>query len=539
MSDMRLSSCNVVAVAVIIAASTLPQCLAQPSGPPKLGDLLEDPGREPPQPSVQNRKTSRLPVPDDAAIRAARALVEQVSGDVSGNPVRRSEKLLAASRQATDSAHRYVLLLDAEQAALAGGDHASVMDIVAIRAGEFEIDHLEVRVDRLGEFLTPKAKADPELLRGLCDHALETARRGLEQDALPQAKAAVDLAASMARSILGAGKTRKNEALTRLGGEKQDQAGHLLKRIVRRTNLLAQYRTAVDTLQTHPNDEAANGIVGRYLCFERGDWAAGLPALAKGDRKDLAVVAAQEVTSLAQEKPDPKGVATVAAAWWTVVETTKPDHATAESIKRHAADLYASVVGNLDDPLDKAVAEKRMKAVGDAPGDATRLARTASPRASRGWTILFRSQDPTHWNARVDAGGSFAVPLSAAPAGVRFLRLLRASDDAFVIVPMTNAQLDGKGPVSDRFGWAGEPFHQWNAHHLGIYGLDAVAPRARVSIIHLGGTDRLGWGFGHKTFVDDRQYYSWAGEEIRETIFEIAVKTSDLTAAERGHLLTK
>jgi hypothetical protein len=51
--------------------------------------------------------------------------------------------------------------------------------------------------------------------------------------------------------------------------------------------------------------------------------------------------------------------------------------------------------------------------------------------------------------------------------------------------------------------------------------------------------DRAGSGFGHKVFVDDKQYYSWAGKEIAPTAFEIAVTANPLSEEERKHLLTK
>ena len=47
-----------------------------------------------------------------------------------------------------------------------------------------------------------------------------------------------------------------------------------------------------------------------------------------------------------------------------------------------------------------------------------------------------------------------------------------------------------------------------------------------------------GSGFGHKTFVDKEQGYSWKGKEIPKTMFEIAVTTEPLTDAEKGQLLS-
>jgi serine/threonine protein kinase len=53
------------------------------------------------------------------------------------------------------------------------------------------------------------------------------------------------------------------------------------------------------------------------------------------------------------------------------------------------------------------------------------------------------------------------------------------------------------------------------------------------------GDDHAGSGFGHKVFVDDKQYYSWRGKEIPPITFEIAVTADPLTHEERKQLLTK
>jgi serine/threonine protein kinase len=51
--------------------------------------------------------------------------------------------------------------------------------------------------------------------------------------------------------------------------------------------------------------------------------------------------------------------------------------------------------------------------------------------------------------------------------------------------------------------------------------------------------DFAGSGFGHKSFVDDKQYYCWQGKEIPPTAFEIAVSADALTEAERQWLVVK
>jgi serine/threonine protein kinase len=48
-----------------------------------------------------------------------------------------------------------------------------------------------------------------------------------------------------------------------------------------------------------------------------------------------------------------------------------------------------------------------------------------------------------------------------------------------------------------------------------------------------------GSGFGHKRFVDDRQYYCWRGKEIPPTAFEVAVTPQPLSEEDRRQLVTR
>ena len=54
---------------------------------------------------------------------------------------------------------------------------------------------------------------------------------------------------------------------------------------------------AADTVKTRPDDPEANGVLGSYWAFDRGNWNAGLKYLAKGSDKALADVAARDIGS--------------------------------------------------------------------------------------------------------------------------------------------------------------------------------------------------------------------------------------------------
>jgi hypothetical protein len=261
-------------------------------------------------------------------------------------------------------------------------------------------------------------------------------------------------------------------------------------------------------------------------------------ATAKGD------LDAAEKWQVIGEKFEKSGELPTETETKAAVSTAVADY---KKAKEELAKAYEAVVKALT--MEKKIVEAkaaRDEARGIEGGlgslEDTRVAgeRAGEQRAIK-WSVLFRSRNPAHWNRKIDSEGSFAIPLKDAPAGVRYLRLKRESNDSVVIVGITNEQLGADGAIADSFGWVGSGFHNWNAYHLGIYGLNARTPGRQVAVVNLGGNgaDRSGWGFGHKTFVDDRQYYSWAGNEIPPTSFEIAVKCGELTNAEKRHLLTK
>ena len=153
------------------------------------------------------------------------------------------------------------------------------------------------------------------------------------------------------------------------------------------------------------------------------------------------------------------------------------------------------------------------------------------------WITIFRSADPAIWNSDVNDGPNrFAVPLSRVPAGIKYLRL-KIDDERFVIVEVTRQQL-GKRVENGQIGWVGDNHRQWNGRHLGIYNrrwIDAV--RGTVHILPLQNRGIRGWGFGNHVKIDDGQVYAWAGKKIARTVFEISVKSDNLTDEEKEAVL--
>jgi hypothetical protein len=310
---------------------------------------------------VPDQETRRLPVPDEASVTQARDLIRQAYVDeyaqVADNPEPFIRKLLDAAGQTEDPARKYAMLLEAEEAAVTGGDHARAMDLVDLRAADFDVDAISRRLELLEELLNPKSKPKDDVLRAIYTHATETAERSLVDDRLEQGREAAELAKSVGYKLFLSGKAKKDDTLVNDGESKQAEAKRLAKFMQERLAIRDAYQQALQRIKVSPDDSTANGVVGQYLCFVRGNWQDGLPALSSSDLKDLQLIAKEELAINAN--PEPKRIFDLAGRWWDVAGSESTLGAYRQEIRNHSAKLYKSVEGTLVDPLDRQLAEKR------------------------------------------------------------------------------------------------------------------------------------------------------------------------------------
>ena len=71
-------------------------------------------------------------------------------------------------------------------------------------------------------------------------------------------------------------------------------------------------------LQTAPDDGRSNLLMGNYLCFDKNDWTAGLPHLAKGADEGLAQLARHELENPPQSADEE---IRLADDWWSLATT--------------------------------------------------------------------------------------------------------------------------------------------------------------------------------------------------------------------------
>jgi len=334
----------------------------------------------------------RKAIPESDAISQSQQLIRQVYESdfqaASSIPEPLVQKLLKAAADTGDDARRYALMIEAEEVAARASDYGRVMSLIEERAKVFLVNSHAARVEKLASCLTPKAKSNPDVLRNLYKYARETARRAEEQEALAEAKQAAELSASVAKAMLLAGKARKDGVLAKDGESKMQQAKMLVKAIEHRRSALAEYQEALEKLKHNPTDRAANGVVGRYLCVENADWDTGLPRLAESDQEPLASLAAEELRTLDVKTPDARSLFLLAGRWWEAADADDESEAFTSALRRHAASLYSIAFASLEDPLEKALAQKRMQEAPPAPvmtGGAAGPRRAGRPKDAIEW----------------------------------------------------------------------------------------------------------------------------------------------------------
>ena len=251
----------------------------------------------------------RIAVPAEDARQKARLLVEerhQVS--LAQGPlaqVRLAKRLLQSSgggAVAADEAVRYEMLDTASKLAAEGGDLDLSFKTIDTIAKHYDIDPMAVKISRLGEAVAI-AQAAPRI-RQTVDTAGKLVDKAVELHQFEAAQRIIDVALPVCNRPAGR-QFRKDLVSRRRDVRKQQER-------------FDKIQEARKTLQTAPDDEQSNLLLGSYLCFDNNDWSAGLPHLSKGSDKGLAQLARREL-----EDP-PKNTdeeIRLADDWWTLAAT--------------------------------------------------------------------------------------------------------------------------------------------------------------------------------------------------------------------------
>ncbi|MDB5321254.1 MAG: hypothetical protein JWN40_2885 [Phycisphaerales bacterium] len=285
--------------------------------------------------------------PDAQGQRAAAKLVREVYADDVSKAKRPDErsalaaKLLAAGvAERKDAAARYALFVLAREMAADAGDLDGACKAVD-------------EADRVYRIDAPKMKAEAAASAGRAARSPEERLMFVAQ-ALP----VIDEMIKTDRYELA---RQVNElALSRAAGDAPSQ--RLVAARVQRTREAetgyAEYKKTLATLAQQPNDPEANLKAGKFLCLVKGDWAGGLPMLARGADATLKALALGDLAS-----PDTaERQASQGDAWWDLGQ--KSSGTVRAAYQGRAVKWYQDALPQLPAGLAKARVEQRIKIAG-------------------------------------------------------------------------------------------------------------------------------------------------------------------------------
>lgn len=292
-------------------------------------------------------KLTRFSIPDDVALTTARATLKETFGDLSQKSKKPDEKLkLSAELRGVadsekDPAIRYALLDAARRLAMSGQDVRAALLVAGEIARQYETDPLDQQLEtlKLTTGATMPASAGGEAVRA----AMALAESGRDAGKIDVA----DEASLLAVELAAKGKN--------LDLRKQAKQVREVVQAYRKSAALVQ--EAEETLRRMPDDPGGNLVVGKWHCFDLGDWAKGLPYLEKCGEPALAAAAKAE--------RDSKNILAIADAWYLAAEKLPRNER--KPMQMRAQEFYALAAKELKG-LEQLRAAKREEELKDAVG---------------------------------------------------------------------------------------------------------------------------------------------------------------------------
>ncbi len=246
-----------------------PGTTPSPATPPVVAPLpQQQPLPKPETPPSQAAQKQKSPVPNEAALAQARKAADALfkteieKADTFPGKVALAKRLLArALDQIGDTAGKFVLMLMAQDLAVAAGDADTAFQVIDQMAGAFAVDRFAMKTDILVEWA--RNARTPDARKRLVEQAIGAGEEAMDAGNLEAAKELGKLATSKSSLLRDKNLTQQLKAyrqrLTEAGKDSQE---------------LQEARATLAKDSQHPQ---ANLVVGQYLCFTKGDWEKGLP----------------------------------------------------------------------------------------------------------------------------------------------------------------------------------------------------------------------------------------------------------------------
>jgi len=253
---------------------------------------------------LQEQSVPRIPEPDAEAqkqtLKTLKELFkEEYSKKTAADQTDLARKLVKTSADPSlDSNTRYVCLTEARDLAMAAGEAPVALEAVSLLGKSFMIQVPAAKMAVLAKM--SGAARETEKIRALGRAYYDLAREAVVSEDYDSASAAASKADVLGRAI-------KDASLV-------EQVGELKKDLVVLKSELQKVKGALDNPATGDVDAA-----GRYLCFIRNDWAAGLKLLADGGKAPLKDLAAKDLSN--PEAPEVQ--IEVGDGWWQLAQAEK------------------------------------------------------------------------------------------------------------------------------------------------------------------------------------------------------------------------
>ena len=379
---------------------------------------------------------NKTPIPAEAAQAQATKLIKEVYGEEWNKAKTAAEKqalakklLGKANESKDDPASQFVLLRLARDIATQATDGQTAFQAIDAMAETFQVNSLEMKtavLTKCAVFLRT-----PEQHNSASEEALKLVDQAVTQDKLTVANQLADLALAEAR------KAREKELIT--------QAQSRITELAELAKSYEEVKTAKVTLEKTPDDPDANLIVGKYLCFVKGDWEKGVPMLALGKDEALKALAMQEIQRAVSSNEQAK----LGDGWWSLAEKQK---GTAKKQAQERAGYWyrkalPSLSGLMKDKVEKRVAAVEVVSAAGTPGKETsgkwleNLPRinVARDRVAGGWKV-------TKGKIITDGAGCSLIMLPVVIDGGYDLSLeftrSRSKSGVLILLPIGDSQCD-------------------------------------------------------------------------------------------------
>lgn len=262
-------------------------------------------------PKVPAAKRAKHPIPAEELQQTMLAQVDEAYSLASARTPAEKLKLVAeifaaAGRAAKPDDH-FVLLRRAMELAGEAGDAASMLQMIDAVAEDFDINAPAVKEKVLAKFDTA---SDPARARSLIDACRVAIEEAMAEDRYEQALNIATLAHRVSQKP-HARDFREETYDWRIEIERLQLRWDKVQEIL-------------GTLKATPDDPQANLVVGRWYCFERGQWRLGLRHLAKGAEPLLKSRAEAELKYFQPDATNPRSSPptplALADGWWEAAQ---------------------------------------------------------------------------------------------------------------------------------------------------------------------------------------------------------------------------